>query len=147
MTTRTTESIGRATIQVDNPKRHAMPTPIQYLDKAMTRLRDLGLVPEKPEEAPIVALLNRVSDLDQDKVVAIARTRSMKKPMLVIAATAIVSAIMSTVSRPELKPRRKLRVAKRQALIDGFIPCRDRRQSTRGGAPRLVRHPARAVRP
>ena len=53
-----------------------MATPIQYLDKAMTRLRDLGLVPEKPEEAPVVALLNRVSDLDNDKVVAIARTLS-----------------------------------------------------------------------
>jgi hypothetical protein len=33
-------------------------------------------VPEKTEEAPIVALLNRVSDLDNDKVVAIARTLS-----------------------------------------------------------------------
>ena len=53
-----------------------MSTPIQYLDKAMTRLRDLGLVPEKTEEAPIVALLNRVADLDEDKVVAIARTLS-----------------------------------------------------------------------
>jgi len=53
-----------------------MTTPIQYLDKAMLRLRDLGLVPEKTEEAPIVALLNRVSDLDEDKVVAIARTLS-----------------------------------------------------------------------
>ena len=53
-----------------------MTTPIQYLDKAMTRLRDLGLVPAKTEEAPIVALLNRISDLDEDKVVAIARTLS-----------------------------------------------------------------------
>lgn len=53
-----------------------MSTPVQYLDKAMTRLRDLGLVPEKTEEAPIVALLERVSDLDEDKVVAIARTLS-----------------------------------------------------------------------
>jgi hypothetical protein len=53
-----------------------MTTPIQYLDKAMTRLRDLGLVPEKTEEAPIVALLNRVSDLDEAKVIAIARTLS-----------------------------------------------------------------------
>jgi hypothetical protein len=53
-----------------------MTTPVQYLDKAMLRLRDLGLVPEKTEEAPIVALLNRVSDLDEDKVVAIARTLS-----------------------------------------------------------------------
>jgi hypothetical protein len=53
-----------------------MSTSIQYLDKAMLKLRDLGLVPEKTEEAPIVVLLNRVSDLDQDKVVAIARTLS-----------------------------------------------------------------------
>ena len=70
-----TTTTGRATIET-NSKRQAMATPIQYLDKAMTRLRDLGLVPEKPEEAPIVALLNRVSDLDNDKVVAIARTLS-----------------------------------------------------------------------
>ena len=39
-----------------------MSTSIQYLDKAMLKLRDLGLVPEKTEEAPIVVLLNRVSD-------------------------------------------------------------------------------------
>ena len=70
-----TTSTGRATIETTS-KGHAMATPMQYLDKAMTRLRDLGLVPEKTEEAPIVALLNRVSDLDNDKVVAIARTLS-----------------------------------------------------------------------
>ncbi len=70
-----TKTTGRATIDTIS-KRQAMATPMQYLDKAMTRLRDLGLVPEKPEEAPIVALLNRVSDLDNDKVVAIARTLS-----------------------------------------------------------------------
>jgi hypothetical protein len=51
-----------------------MSTPLQYLDRAMNRLRDLGLVPEKTEEAPIVALLNQISDLDDEKVVAIART-------------------------------------------------------------------------
>jgi hypothetical protein len=53
-----------------------MATPMQYLDKALNRLRDLGLVPERTEEAPIVALLNRVSDLDEDKIIAIARTLS-----------------------------------------------------------------------
>jgi hypothetical protein len=40
----------------------------------MNALRDLSLVPEKTEEAPIVALLNQISDLDADKTVAIART-------------------------------------------------------------------------
>lgn len=53
-----------------------MSTPMRYLDKALNSLRDLGLVPEKTDEAPIVALLNAVSDLDEDKVVAIARTLS-----------------------------------------------------------------------
>jgi hypothetical protein len=51
-----------------------MSTPLQYLDRAMNTLRDLNLVPEKTEEAPIVALLNQISDLDEDKTVAIART-------------------------------------------------------------------------
>jgi hypothetical protein len=51
-----------------------MSTPLQYLDRAMNGLRDLGLVPEQTEEAPVVALLNQISDLDDEKVVAIART-------------------------------------------------------------------------
>jgi hypothetical protein len=47
---------------------------MQYLDKAMGALRDLGLMPEKREEAPITALLDRISNLDQDRIVLIART-------------------------------------------------------------------------
>ena len=53
-----------------------MSTPMKYLDKALNQLRDLGLVPDKNEEAPIVTLLNRISDLDEDRVIAIARTLS-----------------------------------------------------------------------
>jgi hypothetical protein len=53
-----------------------MNTPMKYLDKALTQLRDLGLLPNEQQEAPIVALLNRISDLDEDRVVAIARTLS-----------------------------------------------------------------------
>jgi hypothetical protein len=53
-----------------------MNTPMKYLDKAVNQLRDLGLVPDKTEEAPIIALLKRISDLDEDRVVAIARTLS-----------------------------------------------------------------------
>lgn len=49
-------------------------SPLQYLDKAMARLRDLGLVPDKTDDAPIIALLNQISDLDEARVVAIART-------------------------------------------------------------------------
>lgn len=50
--------------------------PLQYLDKAMGRLRDLGLLPEdtRSEEAPIVALLSEIGDLDEERVVAITRT-------------------------------------------------------------------------
>jgi len=53
-----------------------MNTPMKYLDKALTQLRDLGLLPNEQQEAPIVALLNRISDLDEDRIVAIARTLS-----------------------------------------------------------------------
>ena len=51
-------------------------TPLKYLDRAVNGLRDLGLLPEKPDEAPIIALINQISDLDEEKAVAIARTLS-----------------------------------------------------------------------
>lgn len=51
-------------------------TPMQYLDKAMGTIRELGLMPKSSdsEEAPVIALLNQISDLDEDRVVTIART-------------------------------------------------------------------------
>lgn len=45
-----------------------------YLDKALTQIRDLGLMPEKVDEAPVVALLERLADIDEHKALAIART-------------------------------------------------------------------------
>jgi hypothetical protein len=48
--------------------------PRQYLDKALNSLRDLGLMPEKPSESQIVAMIKKISDLDEEKAVAIART-------------------------------------------------------------------------
>ncbi len=53
----------------------SIPT-FQYLDKAMGQLRDLGLMPETTTEAPVVALIERIADLDEDKALAIARTLS-----------------------------------------------------------------------
>ncbi len=53
-----------------------MPSPMQYLDKAMGALRSMGLLPEKTEEAPITHLLEQISDLDKDRVVVITRTLS-----------------------------------------------------------------------
>jgi len=49
-------------------------TPMQYLDRATSALRDLGIVPPQSVEAPINGLLERISDLDQDRIVIIART-------------------------------------------------------------------------
>jgi len=51
-----------------------LPMPLNYLDKALSKLRDLGLMPDKPDETPVVAMIQRVSDLDTEKAVAIART-------------------------------------------------------------------------
>ena len=51
------------------------PTALQYLDKAVGTLRQLGLFPDKKGEiAPVVALLNQISELEPDKVTTIART-------------------------------------------------------------------------
>jgi len=51
-------------------------SPMKYLDKAMNALRDLNLIPDgaTTQDAPIVALLNQISDLDEERVVAITRT-------------------------------------------------------------------------
>jgi hypothetical protein len=49
-------------------------TPMQYLDKAVGALRDLGLAPARTEDAPINALLEQITDLEPDKIAVIART-------------------------------------------------------------------------
>jgi len=50
-------------------------TPMQYLDRAMGSLRDLGLLPAaRPDEAPVIGLLERITELDPDRVAVIART-------------------------------------------------------------------------
>jgi len=49
--------------------------PLKYLDRAMNKLRDLGLVPDGgQDEAPVISLINQITDLDEEKTVAIART-------------------------------------------------------------------------
>ena len=49
---------------------------MRYLDKALNGLRDLGLMPQKSDEMPVITLINQISDLDEEKTVAIARTLS-----------------------------------------------------------------------
>ena len=50
------------------------PSSMQYLDRAVGALRDAGLMPSKVEPAPINALLEKISDLEPEKIQTIART-------------------------------------------------------------------------
>lgn len=59
---------------VATPSTAVVKTPMQYLDKATGALRGLGLMPDKIEPAPINALLEKISDLDETKITLIART-------------------------------------------------------------------------
>jgi hypothetical protein len=47
---------------------------LQYLDKALTTVRDMGLRSQPASTDPIVALLENIADLDKEKVTIIART-------------------------------------------------------------------------
>lgn len=47
---------------------------LQYLDRAMASLRDMGLLPSMTEQAPIASLLETITDLDPDKIAIISRT-------------------------------------------------------------------------
>ncbi len=50
-------------------------TAMQYLERATGALRDLGLLPAGgAEEAPVVGLLQRITDLDPDRIAIITRT-------------------------------------------------------------------------
>jgi len=49
-------------------------SPMQYLDQATGTLRDLGISPVRPDFTPITALLERISDLDRDRIAVISRT-------------------------------------------------------------------------
>jgi len=50
--------------------------PLQYLDKAVNAIRDLGIWPEQQGEAPITGLLQQITELDETRVVLIGRTLS-----------------------------------------------------------------------
>jgi hypothetical protein len=50
--------------------------PLQYLDKAVTAIRDLGIWPEQQGEQPITGLLQQITELDETRVILIGRTLS-----------------------------------------------------------------------
>lgn len=51
-----------------------MEKPLQYLDKAVGAIRELGIWPEQTGEQPITGLLNEITGLDETKVILISRT-------------------------------------------------------------------------
>ncbi len=53
-----------------------MDKPLQYLDRAVSSIRDMGLWPEVTEEQPITGLLQEITGLDETRVVLIGRTLS-----------------------------------------------------------------------
>jgi hypothetical protein len=85
-------------------------TPMQYLDKAVGALRDMGLMPTKVEPAPINALLERISDLEPDKIQVIARTLSQ--------ASVFNEVVREQIAGMEIGERYK-------AITDGFNSIRD----------------------
>ncbi|MEO1708423.1 MAG: cell surface protein [Pseudomonadota bacterium] len=67
-----TSATANATSLAKTAKR---PTALQYLDRALGELKSLGFAREGDAgTAPIIGLLNQISDLDEDRVAAIART-------------------------------------------------------------------------
>ena len=51
-----------------------MEKPLQYLDKAVSAIKDLGIWPTQPGEQPITGLLNEITGYDETKVILIGRT-------------------------------------------------------------------------
>lgn len=53
-----------------------MEKPLQYLDRAVASVREMGIWPEKQEEQPITGLLQEITGLDETRVILIGRTLS-----------------------------------------------------------------------
>ncbi|MFM9846462.1 MAG: cell surface protein [Hyphomicrobiaceae bacterium] len=89
----------------------AIKSPLQYLDKASSTLRDMGLMPSgKVDPAPINALLEKISDLDKDKIAIIARTLGQTE-------------VFNEVVREHTS---KMEIGERyQAITNGFNSIRD----------------------
>jgi hypothetical protein len=68
------------TDQMTTAQQTSMPTltekPLQYLDKAVNAIRDLGIWPENQVEQPITGLLEQITELDETRVILIGRTLS-----------------------------------------------------------------------
>ena len=61
--------------------------PLQYLDRAVTAIRGLGVWPEQQGEQPITGLLSQITELDETRVILIGRTLSRPAPLTKSCAT------------------------------------------------------------
>ena len=85
-------------------------SPMRYLDKALSALRELGLVPDTSQEAPIIALLDQISDLDEERIIVIARTLNQ-------------ASLFNEVVREQVKA---MEIGERyEKITDGFNSIRD----------------------
>ncbi|SFV36627.1 hypothetical protein SAMN05216456_2619 [Devosia crocina] len=69
-----TDQVTTATPQAAAPA--VTERPLQYLDKAVNAIRDLGIWPENQGEQPITGLLSQITELDETRVILIGRTLS-----------------------------------------------------------------------
>ncbi|WP_425457558.1 cell surface protein [Devosia ginsengisoli] len=70
------EEVTTATETQASPVAMMAEKPLQYLDKAVNAIRDLGVWPEQQGEQPITGLLSQITELDETRVVLIGRTLS-----------------------------------------------------------------------
>ncbi len=70
------EDVTTATETKASPVAVIAEKPLQYLDKAVNAIRDLGVWPEQQAEQPITGLLSQITELDETRVLLIGRTLS-----------------------------------------------------------------------
>lgn len=121
----------------------ATSSPLKYLDRAIGLLRNLGLSPMVESNAPAVALLGQLSNLDEGRVVAIARVLQHSSHFNEIMRDEVASAKVSDRYGIIIKSFDSIRDdAKRMVdqMSDGKIDLRERSQNlwmkaTRGDIP------------
>lgn len=118
-------------------------TPMRYLDKALAALRSLGLATLEQSNAPAVSLVSQLVDVDEAKVVAIARVLQQSSHFNAVMRDEVTSAQVSDRYTVIIRAFDSIRDdAKRmvEQLSDGKIDVRERAQNlwmsiTRGDIP------------
>lgn len=121
----------------------AAAVPMKYLEKAVSALRSLGLVAPEENNAPAVALVTQLSNVDETRVIAIARVLQQSSHFNAIMRDEVASAKVSDRYGDIIRSFDSIREdAKRMVdqLSDGKIDLRERAQNlwmsiTRGDIP------------